>query len=139
MRREIGILIILFSVFLAIGCTGNNNEEDADEVVSPAAIPVDTPVAPAGTPQPISEGKIVDVAIEGFAFTPSSIEVSTGDTVRWTNMDSDYHTVSGPTFTSGNISKGQSYKFLFNEPGVYNYICSIHPSMKGTVIVVDKE
>jgi plastocyanin len=136
MRKEIGIFIVLFSVFLAIGCTGSNQGQTANETISPAAIPVNTPVAPAGTPQPISQGKIVDVTIQNFAFNPPSVEISTGDTVRWTNKDSVEHTVSGPTFSSGLIPKGQNYEFLFTTPGVYNYNCSIHPSMKGTVTVV---
>ncbi len=54
MRRGFVIFMVLFSVFIAIGCTGNGNDQDESEAVSPAAAPVDTPVAPAGTPQPIS-------------------------------------------------------------------------------------
>lgn len=131
--------MILLSAFLAIGCTGSNKEKTATETVSPAATPVNTPVAPAGTPKALDQGKTVDVAIENFTFNPQSIEVSTGDTVRWTNMDTTEHTVSGPTFTSGRIPKGQNYEFLFSKPGVYDYTCSIHPNMKGTVIVVEKK
>lgn len=138
MRREFVILMVLFSAFIAIGCTGNK-EQTANETISPAATPVDTPVAVAGTPKSLGQGETVDVAIQNFTFNPASIEVSTGDTVRWTNMDSVEHTVSGPTFTSGRILKGQNYENLFNKPGTYDYTCSIHPSMKGTVIVVEKK
>jgi plastocyanin len=139
MRREFVILLVLLSVFLAIGCTGSNKEQPANETKSPAATPVNTPIAPAGTPQPIIQGKVVDVAIQSFAFNPPSVEVSAGDTVRWTNMDSAEHTVSGDTFMSSSIPKGQTYDFLFTEPGVHNYKCYIHPSMKGTVTVVAKK
>ncbi len=86
-----------------------------------------------------SNGKFVDVDIQNFAFNPKSVEISAGDAVRWTNMDSADHTVEGTIFTSGIISKGQNYKFQFTEPGVYNYECSIHPNMKGTVTVVAKK
>jgi plastocyanin len=139
MRREFVIFLVLLSIFLAIGCTGNNKGQTANETISPAATPVNTPVAPAGTPQPLSQGKIVDVTIQNFAFNPPSIEVSAGDTVRWTNLDSTEHTVNGHTFGSGMIPKGQNYEFLFSTPGVYDYDCSIHPSMKGTVTVVAKK
>jgi plastocyanin len=139
MRKGFVIFMVLLSIFLAIGCTGSNKGQTANETTSPAATPVDTPVAPAGTPQPVDQGKIVDVTIQNFAFNPPSIEVSAGDTVRWTNLDSTEHTVNGHTFGSGMIPKGQNYEFLFTEPGVYNYNCSIHPAMKGTVTVVAKK
>jgi plastocyanin len=84
-------------------------------------------------------GKIVDISIEGFAFNPSSIEIFAGDNVRWTNLDTAEHTVTGPTFSSGNIPIGQSYAFQFTTPGTYEYVCSIHPFMKGTVVVVEKK
>ena len=91
---------------------------------------------PALTATSVSAQQTVDVSIEGFAFNPASVQVSTGDTVKWTNMDSTDHTVTGSTFNSGIIHTGQSYEFLFTAPGSYSYICSIHPYMKGTVIVV---
>jgi plastocyanin len=137
LRKALIILIILFGVFLAIGCTGSN--QPANQTGAPEVTPVNTPVAPAGTPQPIDKGKIVDVTIQNFAFNPPSVEVSAGDTVRWTNKDSVEHTVNGQSFGSGLIPKGQNYEFLFNTPGVYNYNCSIHPDMKGTVTVVEKK
>ncbi len=71
-------------------------------------------------------------------YNPASVQISTGDTVKWTNMDTFAHTVTGSIFKSGNINKGQSYQFQFTQPGVYNYTCTIHPTMKGTVTVVTK-
>ena len=81
-------------------------------------------------------GKVDDVSIQNSAYNPASVQISTGDTVKWTNMDSTAHTVTGSIFESGNINKGQSYQFQFTKPGTYSYTCSIHPTMKGTVIVV---
>jgi plastocyanin len=84
----------------------------------------------------VSAQKTLDVSIKGNAFNPNLVEVSTADTVRWTNMDSVDYTVTGSNFNSGLIHKGQSYELKFNTPGSYDYQCSIHPSMKGTVKVV---
>jgi plastocyanin len=95
-----------------------------------------TLAAPTGTPQPAVSGKVVNVSIQNSAYNPPSVQISTGDTVKWTNMDSTAHTVTGSIFKSGNINKGQSYQFQFTKPGTYSYTCSIHPTMKGTVIVV---
>jgi plastocyanin len=151
MRRVFVIFMVLLSVFLAIGCTGNKQatpaETPAKETATPAetptketTTPVNTSVAASGTPQPAGGGKIVDVAIQGFAFSPESVKILAGDTVRWTNMDSATHIVKGgSTFESGSLAKGDTYEFMFTKPGVYDYICSIHPSMKGTVTVEAKK
>lgn len=159
-RRGLVIFVVLFSVFLAIGCAGSNKGQTATPAETPGVTPVNTSVAtpvntstatvnasvtpvnsslaPIGTPQSAS-GKIVDITIQGFAFNPATVEISQGDTVRWTNMDSATHIVKGDTFESGSLAKGDTYEFVFTEPGIYNYICSIHPSMKGTVTVVAKK
>jgi plastocyanin len=66
--------------------------------------------------------------------------VKTGTTVTWMNNDGAPHTIvseagSPATFSSESLSTGASYSFTFAQPGTYTYHCSIHPSMKGTVIV----
>ncbi len=71
--------------------------------------------------------KIVDVVIQNFAFSSMSVKISAYYTVKWITMNSVDNTVEESIFTSGAISKGQSYEFLFAEPGVYNYKCSPHP------------
>jgi len=143
MRREFVILLVLFSVFMAIGCTsntGNDTQIPATPTETPS-IPVEEPATVPdsnATSETGDEGKIVEVSIKDFSFNPESVTVSAGDTVRWTNMNSVGHTVSGPTFESGILENGDSFEFLFTDPGVYDYSCSIHPSMKGTVIVENK-
>jgi len=99
MRKELAIFIVLLSIFLAIGCAGNKPATPAETPVTP----VETPVVPvsAVTPQPLGEGKIVEVTIENFSFNPASVEILTGDTVRWKNEDSVIHTVRGSAFGSG--------------------------------------
>jgi plastocyanin len=73
-------------------------------------------------------------------FTPSQITVAKGGTVTWTNNDSIAHTVvddlsnvGGPS--SGDIQPGSTYSFTFNKTGSFQYHCSIHPSMRGTIVV----
>lgn len=86
-----------------------------------------------------SDGKIVDVGMKNSAFSPMSVKITEGDTIRWTNMDSVNHAVVGSIFKSGTISKGQRYEFLFTKPGVYDYKCPAHSNMKGTITVVAKK
>ncbi len=78
-----------------------------------------------------------DVMIKDFSFQPSSINVTNGTTVTWTNDDSVEHTVtsSDGIFNSGNIAPGKVFNFTFTKPGKYQYQCLIHPSMVGYVIV----
>lgn len=170
MRRQLVILLVLFSVFLAIGCTdtGNDDAEDegnqggpeasqgaedqpgADESganerpVTPAETiesPSEETIAPnpERTPEIPGSGENIEVAIENDNFNPSTVTISTGDSVRWTNLDPHTHTVTGTgtNFGSETLNQGDSYEFLFTEEGNFEYYCSIHPSMKGTVIVTE--
>lgn len=79
-----------------------------------------------------------NVVIQDFTFTPANITVPMGTTVRWTNRDSAPHTVTGDTSggpMSGTLEPGESYSFTFSKGGTYNYHCTIHPMMTGTVTV----
>jgi plastocyanin len=78
-----------------------------------------------------------EVIIEGFAFTPESLEITAGTTVTWTNNDAAMHTATADdgSFDTGAISQGESASVTFDEPGTYTYVCSFHPGMEGTIIV----
>ena len=88
-----------------------------------------TPTVPIAS---VPSGK---VTIQGFAFSPASITVNVGDTVIWENKDSVGHTITGTVWDSGNLGSGKTYSRKFDTAGTYNYHCSIHSSMTGTVIV----
>jgi plastocyanin len=80
------------------------------------------------------------ILIKSFAFNPPVLTVKTGTPVTWTNQDPAPHAlVSDPgspaSFSSESLSTGSSYTFTFTQAGTYAYSCSIHPSMKGSVIV----
>jgi plastocyanin len=77
------------------------------------------------------------VTIKNFAFSPGTTSVSVGDTITWTNQDSAPHTAtaSDGSFDTGILQKGKSGSHTFTKAGTFAYICSVHPSMKGTVTV----
>ena len=77
------------------------------------------------------------VTIENFSFAPAELTVSPGTEVTWINKDDEAHTVvtSGNTFKSKALDTGDKFSFIFRDPGTYEYFCSIHPQMKGKVIV----
>ena len=83
---------------------------------------------------------IHNINIQNMAYSPSSITITQGDILIWTNLDSVDHTVtedgtSNVYFNSGLISNGQTYTMTGLGVGTYNYYCQPHPSMTGTIIV----
>lgn len=81
------------------------------------------------------------VTIQNFAFSPPEIDISPGMTVVWINNDSTTHTTTSDmrgaeSWNSGNLAPGQSFSWVFRTVGSYSYHCAIHPSMHGTVRVV---
>lgn len=57
---------------------------------------------------------------------------------RLTNRDSTPHIITGENFDSGSISQDKTFNQTFKETGTFQYYCTIHPSMKGKVIVTFK-
>jgi plastocyanin len=78
-----------------------------------------------------------EVWIQGMAFTPSTITVSAGTQITWTNKDGVTHTVTSNKglFDSGSIGSNGTYSFTFQTAGTYSYFCSTHPSMTAKVVV----
>lgn len=90
-----------------------------------------------------SESKETDqVVYKDFAVEPNTIKVKKGTTVTWTNQDSAKHDVtpekeSAEFKASELFGKGETHSVTFNVVGTYNYFCSPHPYMKGTIEVID--
>ncbi len=123
MTRKILAAVLAMAVVLAlIGCGG------ATTTPTPSG-------SGTGSGSTASDGNAT-VTIENFAFSPTSVEIKTGGSVVWTNNDSVTHTVTGDGgIASGDLAQGKSYTKTFDAAGTYNYSCSIHPSMTGTVVV----
>jgi plastocyanin len=79
----------------------------------------------------------VSVTIKNFDFRPMAITVPVGATVTWKNLDGEPHTVTSldGAFRSPALDEDDSYSFRFAKPGVYKYLCTIHPRMVATVTV----
>ena len=78
--------------------------------------------------------------VPAYSFSPARIEVKRGTTVNWINGDAiTAHTVSGSNglFASQLIQPKGRFSFTFDRIGTYSYQCSIHPWMKGEVVVVE--
>ena len=77
------------------------------------------------------------VTIKDFAFDPGDLSVAKGTTVTWKNDDSATHRIkSGDgSFDSKDLKNGDSFEHTFDTAGTFDYICGIHPSMKGKITV----
>ena len=79
------------------------------------------------------------------AFSPNPIQIQPGTTVVWSNNDNTPHTITsgmglndtnkGKAFDSGPIATGKTYSHKFDVAGTYDYFCTLHPTMVGTVSV----
>jgi plastocyanin len=81
------------------------------------------------------------VAMGDYFFRPTDVTISAGEAVRWTNEGKvrEGHTATGDGFDSGVLEQGQSYTHTFANEGSFDYVCTLHPSMKGTVTVTAAE
>jgi len=98
--------------------------------------------ASGGNSVTISPGS--SVPSNGKFFEPATLTVSTGTTVTWTNGDSTLHTVtsgsaesgnSGTEFDSSYLAAGKTFQHQFGAAGTFDYYCTLHPWMKGKVVV----
>ncbi|MCW2991801.1 MAG: Amicyanin-alpha [Solirubrobacterales bacterium] len=102
---------------LLIGCGSDSNTDKA------GTAPASTPAASAKT-----------VTIADFKFG-APLTVAKGTTVTWTNSDSAPHNVVGDGFKTADLTKGKSDTVTFAKAGTFDYVCTFHPFMKGTVVV----
>ena len=79
----------------------------------------------------------VAVKIDNFSFSPATITVPAGTTIRWTNRDDIPRTVvsEDKAIKSRVLDTDQEFTYTFTKPGTYNYFCSIHPHMTAKVVV----
>lgn len=116
-KRLAAFLVALGCAVLLAGCGGGKPD------ITPSATGV--------------EPKVVVSAIDN-RYNPQRVQVRVGEAVRWDFQGGAKHDVVEPSglFVSDLVRTG-SFTHVFTKPGVYNYYCSIHPEMRGTVEVVE--
>ncbi len=90
--------------------------------------------APSGEAQKAEKVQIVE-----FTYEPDPVVVQVGGKVTWQNEDTAPHTATADdgSFDTGIIEKGKLGSTTFKEPGTFTYFCEVHPTMHGTVEVVE--
>jgi plastocyanin len=111
-----------------VGESGQNSQEE---------------ISSSSPPPAMEEGIIVSIVGNSGrnSYNPNPIEIKVGDTMTWINSDSSPHTVTSSsndgsiTFDSDVLRRGETFSFTFDKEGQYPYLCTLHPSMVGTVVV----
>jgi plastocyanin len=83
-------------------------------------------------------GKLNKIEIKDFMFNPPSITVKSGETITWINHDEEPHTIVsvGKKFQkSSALDTDEKFSITAGAPGTYEYFCSVHPKMTGTIVV----
>jgi amicyanin len=132
----LGVVVIVAIVLALLTHGGNKKDDNLSEVSR-------TSTATTQTSSKNPEDNAVatqSVTISDFDFKPGTIKIKKGDTVTWTNKDVPSHTVTADVKSSDapnspEIGQDETYSFTFKKVGTYTYHCSIHPHMRGTVIV----
>ncbi len=128
------VLILLAFALVACGDSGDDSTESA-------AAP-DTSSEPSGNaPAPSGEAvRAAKVKIVEFAYGPDPVTVQVGGKVIWQNEDTAPHTATADddSFDTGTLERGKIKSETFQQAGTFTYFCEIHPTMHGTVEVVEK-
>ena len=121
----LALAVTLLGIMSSLSCGGSSSNYGTN------------PSPPPPPPSPTHSAHFHAASIQNFAFSPSSLSISVGDTVLWTNNDSALHTVTSDTGSelNGQLSPGLTYQHIFMAAGSFPYHCNIHPSMHGSVTV----
>jgi plastocyanin len=138
MRLKAVLAPALIALSLGIAaCGGSGDDETAAESVATT-----TTESSDGSPAPSGEAQRSEkVEIVEFTYGPDPVTVQTGGKVIWVNRDTAPHTATADdgSFDTGTIERGKLGSETFKEAGTYPYFCEIHPTMHGTVEVVEKD
>ncbi|HEY8502491.1 MAG TPA: cupredoxin family copper-binding protein [Solirubrobacterales bacterium] len=123
-----------------VACGGSGSDstsseaEPAPSAEEEAGETTESESAPSG-----EAAKSEKVQIVEFAYEPDPVVVQVGGKVSWQNEDTAPHTATADdgSFDTGTIDKGKLGSATFKEAGTFTYFCEIHPTMHGTVEVVE--
>ena len=138
MKKGLILLAITIILIGVCGCTQTApHVQPTGTVTTPLQTTQQLTVTTIPVPQTTTSVSANTIRIKNFAFDPASITVKVGSTVRWENKDSVPHRIqfADKSISSFLLAASQSASQKFDQPGVFDYICSIHPDMQGTVIV----
>ena len=142
MSKWFALLLACLALGLVVAGCGGDDDDDGGDAAETTEQPAEDTAAEDTGGGAAAGGETVEVGMKGIQFDPADVTVKAGGTVNWTNNESVPHDVTkedgpGAKFSSGNgnMQQGDTYKQTFKDAGTVNYVCTVHPNMKGTVNV----
>ena len=134
-RRLVTLLAALLVLVAAPACGGSDDDEPTAGDAATATTGGDADETKDEEGEGASSGDAV--TISDFSFKPSKLTVTAGTKVTFTNDDGFAHTVTAKdkAYESGSIDGGGTFEHTYDAAGTFDYQCSIHNSMTGTVVV----
>jgi plastocyanin len=134
--------VLVSLAFALAACGSNDDSETSDTGTGGAETTATAPSSDSSGNAPAPSGEAVrseKVEIVDFAYDPDPTTIQAGGKVIWINRDSAPHTATADdgSFDTGTIEEGKLKSESFKQPGTYTYFCTVHPSMHGTVEVVE--
>jgi plastocyanin len=134
--------LVALSLGLAACGDGGSDSTSSEAETAPPASEESTGETESTESEPAPSGeasKSEKVDIVEFTYQPDPVVVQAGGKVIWQNQDTAPHTATADdgSFDTGTIEKGKIGSETFKEAGTFTYFCEIHPTMKGTVEVVE--
>jgi plastocyanin len=133
-------LVVLSLGLAACGSSGSDSSSTEAETAPAGQESGNHAEATESEPAPSGEAaKAEKVQIVEFSYEPDPVVVQVGGKVTWQNEDSAPHTATADdgSFDTGTIEQGKLGSATFKEAGTFTYFCEIHPTMHGTVEVVE--
>lgn len=135
-KRTVAALVAL--LLLTVGLAACGSDDTTDKASTSGTSATDDAGAYGGGGGAKAEDSGEDeVYAKDFAFSPKTLEVEKGATVKFENQDGTAHTFTADdkSFDLGTVQPGKSATHTFDEAGTIAFHCEIHPSMKGTIEV----
>lgn len=132
MKLRALIVPVLLALALGLAACGSDDSSDTSGTATTGSTESET--TPGGAAARSEKVEIVE-----FAYQPEPVVVAVGGKVIWQNEDSAPHTATADdgSFDTGTLDKGKLKSETFKEAGTFPYFCEIHPTMHGTVEVVE--
>jgi plastocyanin len=136
MKPRLLLAPVLIALSLALAaCGGSDDSSTETEAATDTTTESNSAPAPSGEAQRSEKVEIVE-----FTYGPDPVTVQAGGKVIWLNEDTAPHTATADdgSFDTGTLERGKLKSETFKQAGTYPYFCEIHPTMHGTVEVVEK-
>jgi plastocyanin len=131
------LALLMACLALVVVACGDDDDDGGGGGGAETTQETEAPEAEGGTGGGAGGGG-TEVSMKDIKFDPANVTIDAGQTVTWTNDDSVGHDVTGDDFKSGEpgaMQNGDTFEHTFDTAGTFDYVCTVHPGMEGSVTV----